>query len=249
SARLLRAQGIGRLLVGMPTLESLANVLRAQVEHAANRSERKRPVEIVAQKPLFSFPAQMLGTPGSAAKLLMKTIDGIFKHGAHQRRFRITGGTAGPIAEYLFGERVLAKPPLENKAAAGGNRPQMFVPLGLDRNRVHSASPLNIPGGSIPRTPIRRKDPMAVAAFSAATQAAALKKHCQPIRPSLNGFRRLGNSGGIFPGYLPPPRAINLSRVPERFCPILDDPVKKEARGHRPKRAIARRDRFASASL
>lgn len=29
------------------------------------------------------------------------------------------------------------------------------------------------------------------------------------------------------PGYLPPPLAINLRRIAERFCPILDDPVEK----------------------
>src|ERR1041384_1233774 len=79
----------------------------------------------------------MLGVPCSTAKLLLKAVYGIFKHGAHQRRFRISNGKAGSIVEYLVRQPVLSEPPLENNVATGGDGPQEFVLSSMDRYRVH----------------------------------------------------------------------------------------------------------------
>jgi hypothetical protein len=66
----------------------------------------------------------MLGTPGSAAKLLLKTIYGIFEHGAHQRRFCITSGEAGSSIERLVREHVLPGPPFGDRLTVSGHGPQ-----------------------------------------------------------------------------------------------------------------------------
>ena len=82
----------------------------------------------------------MLGVPCSTAKLLLKAVYGIFKHGAHQRRFRISSGKAGSIIEYLVRQPVLSEPPLENNVATGRDGPQEFVLSSMDTYRVHIIS-------------------------------------------------------------------------------------------------------------
>jgi len=66
----------------------------------------------------------VLGAPGSAAKLLLKTIYGIFEYGAHQGRFRITSGEAGSSIERLVREHVLPGPPLGDGLTVSGHGPQ-----------------------------------------------------------------------------------------------------------------------------
>jgi hypothetical protein len=87
----------------------------------------------------------MLGVLCRTAKLLLKAVYGIFKHGAHQRRFRISSGAAGSIVEYLVRQPVLSEPPLENNVATGRDGPQEFVLSSRNMYCVHIISPSENP--------------------------------------------------------------------------------------------------------
>ena len=76
-------------------LESLPDELRFQPELCTDRYEREEPAGVIAEKPLLGLLCRLSDTRLVNLKRLLKTKEGIFEHGTHQRRLRTNYGEAG----------------------------------------------------------------------------------------------------------------------------------------------------------
>lgn len=93
-------------------LEPLPYECRFQSERTTDRHEGKEPVRVIAKKPLLCLP-RALDPPFLHLKPPLKTEEGIFKHGIHQRRLWTHCSEADRRVEKLLWEHADIKwPPM-----------------------------------------------------------------------------------------------------------------------------------------
>lgn len=88
----------------VPALELLPDGLGLQSEHCANSHEGERPASLLTQKPCLGFLRLSLDAASLSRKLFLKTGEGVFEHGSHQRRDWTIGEEAGLGVEKLLRE-------------------------------------------------------------------------------------------------------------------------------------------------